>query len=139
MKIEEQKEIEKIKKATKCWLDMNLDLEENKFDFEKFKRLLIDTAPLLQKYISSSIPIQIVSLLIEIKGFQETAYFNTINNESYVARKIASYLCEIENSCNIYTDDETKKTCIFVFGDTRPHNIYIEENIDLSDLLTDIL
>ena len=74
-------------------------VEVDEFDFDEFKCLLKDTVPVLAEYVSMVVPIEVVSLLLAIKEFQNCP---EIDQESGVAIRIASDLCDAENFCSRY-------------------------------------
>ena len=103
------------------------------FDFDEFKCLLRDTVPVLSEYVNMVVPIEVVSLMLAINEFQNCP---EIDQESGVAIRIASDLCDAENFCNI-NYDEDRRMYISVCGNNDDFDIYIDD-LDFSDLLSDL-
>ena len=122
-----------IKSLTQCWKTMGQSLWEDAFNFDEFKRLLRDTVPVLAEYVNMVVPIQVVSLLLAINEFQNCP---EIDQESGVAIRIASDLCDAENFCNI-NYDEDKRMYISVCGNNEDFDIYIDD-LDFSELISDL-
>ena len=122
-----------ITSITQRWITMGQGLWEDEFDFDEFKFLLKDTVPVLAEYVSMVVPIEVVSLLLAIKEFQNCP---EIDQESGVAIRIASDLCDAENFCNISKDTD-KGMYISVCGNNDDFDIYIDD-LDFSDLLSDL-
>ena len=122
-----------ITSITQRWITMGQGLWEDEFDFDKFKCLLKDTVPVLAEYVSMVVPIEVVSLLLAIKEFQNCP---EIDQESGVAIRIASDLCDAENFCNISKDTD-KGMYISVSGNNEDFDIYMDD-LDFSELLADL-
>ena len=122
-----------IESLTQCWKTMGQGLWEDEFNLDEFKCLLRDTVPALAEYVNMVVPIQVVSLLLVINEFQNCP---EIDQESGVAIRIASDLCDAENFCNI-NYDEDRRMYISVCGNNDDFDIYIDD-LDFSDLLSDL-
>ncbi len=122
-----------IDSLTKRWTTMAQGLWEDEFNFHEFKYLLRDTVRVLAEYVNMVVPIQVVSMLLAIKEFQNCP---EIDQESGAAIRIASDLCEAENFCNI-NFDEDKRMYISVCGNNEDFDIYMDE-LDFSDLISDL-
>ena len=122
-----------IESLTQRWITMGRGLWEDEFNLDEFKCLLRDTVPVLSEYVNMVVPIQVVSLLLAINEFQ---YCPEIDQESGVAIRIASDLCDAKNVCNI-NYDEDRRMYISVCGNNDDFDIYIDD-LDFSDLLSDL-
>ena len=122
-----------IESLTQRWITMGQGLWEDEFNLDEFKCLLRDTVPVLSEYVNMVVPIQVVSLLLAINEFQ---YCPEIDQESGVAIRIASDLCDAKNVCNI-NYDEDRRMYISVCGNNDDFDIYIDD-LDFSDLLSDL-
>ena len=122
-----------IESLTQCWKTMGQGLWEDEFNLDEFKCLLRDTVPVLSEYVNMVVPIQVVSLLLAINEFQNCP---EIDQESVVAIRIASDLCNAKNFCNI-NYDEGRRMYISVCGNNDDFDIYIDD-LDFSDLLSDL-
>ena len=122
-----------IESLTQRWNTMGQGLWEDEFNFDEFKCLLRDTVPVLAEYVNMVVPIQVVSLLLAINEFQNCP---EIDQESGVAIRIASDLCDAENFCNI-NYDEDRKMYISVCGNNDDFDIYMDD-LDFSDLISDL-
>ena len=122
-----------IESLTQRWNTMGQGLWEDEFNFDEFKCLLRDTVPVLAEYVNMVVPIQVVSLLLAINEFQNCP---EIDQESGVAIRIASDLCDAENFCNI-NYDEDRKMYISVCGHNDDFDIYMDD-LDFSDLISDL-
>ena len=122
-----------IESLTQCWKTMGQSLWEDAFNFDEFKCLLRDTVPVLAEYVNMVVPIQVVSLLLAINEFKNCP---EIDQESGVAIRIASDLCDAENFCNI-NYDEDKRMYISVCGNNEDFDIYIDD-LDFSELISDL-
>lgn len=122
-----------IESLTQRWITMGQGLWEDEFNLDEFKCLLRDTVPVLSEYVNMVVPIQVVSLLLAINEFQNCP---EIDQESRVAIRIASDLCDAENFCNI-NYDEGRRMYISVCGNNDDFDIYIDD-LDFSDLLSDL-
>lgn len=122
-----------IESLTQRWITMGQGLWEDEFNLDEFKCLLRDTVPVLSEYVNMVVPIQVVSLLLAINEFQNCP---EIDQESRVAIRIASDLCDAENFCNI-NYDEDRRMYISVCGNNDDFDIYIDD-LDFSDLLSDL-
>ena len=120
------------------WHSLGIGLWEDEFDVEQFKSLLRDTVPILHEFAYSIMPIELVSLLLEIKQFQECPQ---IDEDSGLAIHIARYLCDTKCFCNVdYEESENtgeERFLVEVWGNTAPHKIYID-TLDFSELKNDI-
>ena len=120
------------------WHSLGIGLWEDEFDVEQFKSLLRDTVPILHEFAYSIMPIELVSLLLEIKQFQECPQ---IDEDSGLAIHIARYLCDTECFCNVdyeeSDDSNEERFLVVVWGNTAPHKIYID-SLDFSELKNDI-
>ena len=124
-----------IESLTQRWITMGQGLWEDEFNFDEFKCLLKDTAPVLLKYVSVVVPNEIVSLVLAIKEFE---YCPEINIESRAAIQIAQYLSDAANFCNVNVNrDADERIYISVFGNNEDFDIYIDD-LDFSDLLSDL-
>ena len=124
-----------IDRLTERWTTMGNGLWEDKFDFDEFKCLLKDTAPVLLKYVSVVVPNEIVSLVLAIKEFE---YCPEINIESRAAIQIAQYLSDAANFCNVNVNrDADERIYISVFGNNKAFDIYIDD-LDFSELISDL-
>lgn len=90
--------VEMIDNLRGRWHSLNIGLWEDEFDVEQFKSLLRDTVPILHEFAYSVMPIELVSLLLEIKQFQECPQ---IDEDSGLAIHIARYLCDTKCFCNV--------------------------------------
>lgn len=115
------------------WITMGQGLWEDEFNLDEFKCLLRDTVPVLAEYVNMVVPIQVVSLLLAINDFKNCP---EIDQESGVAIRITSDLCDAENFCNI-DYDEDKRMYISVCGNNDDFDIYMDD-LDFSDLLSDL-
>lgn len=122
-----------IESLTQRWITMGQGLWEDEFNLDEFKCLLRDTVPVLSEYVNMVVPIQVVSLLLAINEFQNCP---EIDQESGVAIRIASDLCDAKNVCNI-NYDEDRRMYISVCGNNDDFDIYIDD-LDFSDLLSDL-
>jgi len=122
-----------IDSLTQRWKTMGHSLWEDEFNLDEFKCLLRDTVPVLAEYVNMVVPIQVVSLLLAINEFQNCP---EIDQESGVAIRIASDLCDAENFCNI-NYDEDRRMYISVCGNNDDFDIYMDD-LDFSDLLSDL-
>ena len=122
-----------IESLTQRWKTIGQSLWEDEFNFDEFKCLLMDTVPVLAEYVNMLVPIQVASLLLAINEFQNCP---EIDQESGAAIRIASYLCDAENFCNI-NYDENRRMYISVCGNNDDFDIYIDE-LDLSAFLADL-
>ena len=121
-----------IESLAQRWITMGQGLWEDEFNLDEFKCLLRDTVPALAEYVNMVVPIQVVSLLLAINEFQNCP---EIDQESGVAIRIASDLCDAKNVCNI-NYDEDRRMYISVCGNNDDFDIYIDD-LDFSDLLSD--
>ena len=112
---------------------MGQGLWEDEFNLDEFKCLLRDTVPALAEYVNMVVPIQVVSLLLAINEFQNCP---EIDQESGVAIRIASDLCDAENFCDI-NYDEDRRMYISVPGNNKDFDIYMDQ-LDFSDLISDL-
>ena len=117
-----------IERLDQRWITMGQGLWEDEFNLDEFKCLLRDTVPALAEYVNMVVPIQVVSLLLVINEFQNCP---EIDQESGVAIRIASDLCDAENFCNI-NYDEDRRMYISVCGNNDDFDIYIDD-LDFSD------
>ena len=122
-----------IESLTQRWITMGQGLWEDEFNLDEFKCLLRDTVPVLAEYVNMVVPIQVVSLLLAINEFQNCP---EIDQESGVAIRIASDLCDAKNFCNI-NYDEDRRMYISVCGNNDDFDIYMDD-LDFSDLLSDL-
>ena len=122
-----------IESLAQRWITMGQGLWEDIFNFDEFKCLLRDTVPVLSEYVNMVVPIEVVSLMLAINEFQNCP---EIDQESGVAIRIASDLCDAENFCNI-NYDEDGRMYISVCGNNDDFDIYIDD-LDFSDLLSDL-
>ena len=122
-----------IESLAQRWITMGQGLWEDEFNLDEFKCLLRDTVPVLSEYVNMVVPIQVVSLLLAINEFQNCP---EIDQESGVAIRIASDLCDAENFCNI-NYDEDRRMYISVCGNNDDFDIYMDD-LDFSDLLSDL-
>lgn len=122
-----------IESLSQRWITMGQGLWEDEFNLDEFKYLLRDTVPVLSEYVNMVVPIQVVSLLLAINEFQNCP---EIDQESGVAIRIASDLCDAENFCNI-NYDEDRRMYISVCGNNDDFDIYMDD-LDFSDLLSDL-
>ena len=124
-----------IDRLTERWTTMGNGLWEDEFDFDEFKCLLKDTAPVLLKYVSVVVPNEIVSLVLAIKEFE---YCPEINIESRAAIQIAQYLSDAANFCNVNVNrDADERIYISVFGNNKAFDIYIDD-LDFGELISDL-
>ena len=122
-----------IESLAQRWITMGQGLWEDEFNLDEFKCLLRDTVPALAEYVNMVVPIQVVSLLLVINEFQNCP---EIDQESGVAIRIASDLCDAENFCNI-NYDEGRRMYISVCGNNDDFDIYIDD-LDFSELISDL-
>ena len=122
-----------IESLAQRWITMGQGLWEDEFNLDEFKCLLRDTVPALAEYVNMVVPIQVVSLLLVINEFQNCP---EIDQESGVAIRIASDLCDAENFCNI-NYDEDRRMYISVCGNNDDFDIYIDD-LDFSELISDL-
>ena len=122
-----------IESLAQRWITMGQGLWEDEFNLDEFKCLLRDTVSALAEYVNMVVPIQVVSLMLAINEFQNCP---EIDQESGVAIRIASDLCDAENFCNI-NYDEGRRMYISVCGNNDDFDIYIDD-LDFSDLLSDL-
>lgn len=122
-----------IESLTQRWITMGQGLWEDEFNLDEFKCLLRDTVPVLSEYVNMVVPIQVVSLLLAINEFQNCP---EIDQESRVAIRIASDLCDAENFCNI-NYDEDRRMYISVCGNNDDFVIYMDD-LDFSELISDL-
>ena len=122
-----------VESLAQRWITMGQGLWEDEFNLDEFKCLLRDTVPVLSEYVNMVVPIQVVSLLLAINEFQNCP---EIDQESGVAIRIASDLCDAENFCNI-NYDEDRRMYISVCGNNDDFDIYMDD-LDFSDLLSDL-
>ena len=122
-----------IESLAQRWITMGQGLWEDEFNLDEFKCLLRDTVPVLSEYVNMVVPIQVVSLLLAINEFQNCP---EIDQESGVAIRIASDLCDAENFCNI-NYDEDKRMYISVCGNNDDFDIYMDD-LDFSELISDL-
>ena len=122
-----------IESLAQRWITMGQGLWEDEFNLDEFKCLLRDTVPVLAEYVNMVVPIQVVSLLLAINEFQNCP---EIDQESGVAIRIASDLCDAKNFCNI-NYDEDRRMYISVCGNNDDFDIYMDD-LDFSDLLSDL-
>ena len=122
-----------IESLAQRWITMGQGLWEDVFNFDEFKCLLRDTVPVLAEYVNMVVPIQVVSLLLAINEFQNCP---EIDQESGVAIRIASDLCDAENFCNI-NYDEDRRMYISVCGNNDDFDIYMDD-LDFSELISDL-
>lgn len=122
-----------IESLAQRWITMGQGLWEDVFNFDEFKYLLRDTVPVLAEYVNMVVPIQVVSLLLAINEFQNCP---EIDQESGVAIRIASDLCDAENFCNI-NYDEDRRMYISVCGNNDDFDIYMDD-LDFSELISDL-
>ena len=122
-----------IDRLTERWTTMAQGLWEDEFNLDEFKCLLRDTVPVLAEYVNMVVPIQVVSLLLAINDFKNCP---EIDQESGVAIRITTDLCDAENFCNI-NYDEDKRMYISVCGNNDDFDIYMDD-LDFSDLLSDL-
>ena len=122
-----------IESLAQRWITMGQGLWEDEFNLDEFKCLLRDTVPVLSEYVNMVVPIQVVSLLLAINEFQNCP---EIDQESGVAIRIASDLCDAENFCNI-NYDEDRRMYISVCGNNDDFDIYIDD-LDFSELISDL-
>lgn len=122
-----------IESLSQRWITMGQGLWEDEFNLDEFKCLLRDTVPVLSEYVNMVVPIQVVSLLLAINEFQNCP---EIDQESGVAIRIASDLCDAKNFCNI-NYDEDRRMYISVCGNNDDFDIYMDD-LDFSDLLSDL-
>lgn len=124
-----------IDRLTERWTTMAQGLWEDEFNFDEFKCLLKDTAPVLLKYVSVVVPNEIVSLVLAIKEFE---YCPEINIESRAAIQIAQYLSDAANFCNVNVNrDADERIYISVFGNNKAFDIYIDD-LDFGELISDL-
>ena len=130
--------VEMFDDLSERWHTLGIGLWEDEFDVEQFKTLLKDTVPILHEFAYSVMPIELVSLLLEIKQFQECPQ---IDEDSGLAIHIARYLCDTKCFCNVdYEESENtgeERFLVEVWGNTAPHKIYID-TLDFSELKNDI-
>ena len=130
--------VEMIDDLSERWHTLGIGLWEDEFDVEQFKTLLKDTVPIIHEFAYSVMPIELVSLLLEIKQFQE---FPQIDEASRVAIHIARYLCDTRCFCTVDYEDSgdsnEERFLVEVWGNTAPHKIYID-TLDFSELKNDI-
>ena len=130
--------VEIIDNLRRRWHSLGIDLWEDEFDVEQFKSLLRDTVPILHEFAYSIMPIELVSLLLEIKQFQECPQ---IDEDSGLAIHIARYLCDTKCFCNVDSEESDnsneERFLVEVWGNTAPHTIYID-TLDFSELKNDI-
>ena len=122
-----------IESLAQRWITMGQGLWEDEFNLDEFKCLLRDTVPALAEYVNMVVPIQVVSLLLVINEFQNCP---EIDQESGVAIRIASDLCDAENFCNI-NYDEDRRMYISVCGNNDDFDIYMDD-LDFSELISDL-
>ena len=122
-----------IESLSQRWITMGQGLWEDEFNLDEFKCLLRDTVPVLSENVNMVVPIQVVSLLLAINEFQNCP---EIDQESGVAIRIASDLCDAKNFCNI-NYDEDRRMYISVCGNNDDFDIYMDD-LDFSDLLSDL-
>ena len=122
-----------IESLAQRWITMGQGLWEDEFNLDEFKCLLRDTVPALAEYVNMVVPIQVVSLLLAINEFQNCP---EIDQESGVAIRIASDLCDAENFCNI-NYDEDRRMYISVCGNNDDFDIYMDD-LDFSELISDL-
>lgn len=122
-----------IESLAQRWITMGQGLWEDEFNLDEFKCLLRDTVPVLSEYVNMVVPIQVVSLLLAINEFQNCP---EIDQESGVAIRIASDLCDAENFCNI-NYDEDRRMYISVCGNNDDFDIYMDD-LDFSELISDL-
>ena len=124
-----------VESLTQRWITMGQGLWKDEFDFDEFKCLLKDTAPVLLKYVSVLVPNEIVSLVLAIKEFE---YCPEINIESRAAIQIAQYLSDAANFCNVNVNrDADERIYISVFGNNKAFDIYIDD-LDFGELISDL-
>ena len=130
--------IEMVEDLMERWHSLGIGLWEDEFDVEQFKALLRDTVPILHEFAYSIMPIELVSLLLEIKQFQECPQ---IDEDSGLAIHIARYLCDTKSFCNVdceeSDDSGEERFLVEVWGNTELHKIYID-SLDFSELKNDI-
>lgn len=79
------------------------------------------------------VPIQVVSLLLAIKEFQNCP---EIDQESGVAIRVALGLGNADNFCDI-NYDEDRRMYISVPGNNKDFDIYMDQ-LNFSDLISDL-
>ena len=130
--------VEMIDNLRGRWHSLSIGLWEDEFDVEQFKSLLRDTVPILHEFAYSVMPIELVSLLLEIKQFQESPQ---IDEDSGLAIHIARYLCDTKCFCNVdyeeSDDSNEERFLVEVWGNTAPHKLYIDA-LDFAELASDI-
>ena len=65
-----------IESLAQRWITMGQGLWEDVFNFDEFKCLLRDTVPVLAEYVNMVVPIQVVSLVLAIKEFENCPEIN---------------------------------------------------------------
>lgn len=124
-----------IRSLAQRWITMGQGLWEDVFNFDEFKCLLRDTVPVLAEYVNMVVPIQVVSLVLAIKEFENCP---EVNIESRAAIQIALYLSDAANFCNVNVNrDADERIYISVFGNTEFFDIYIDD-LDFSELISDL-
>lgn len=121
----------KLWELTGEWSECIVNIAEGKFDFKAFQLAAQKTYRWLEKYKdATSIPIGIVSLLMDIKDFVNTAS-RGINRELDVVRDVADALCEADFGFSICSDSR-----LFVKGASCYG--YIDPNtFDMTHLIED--